>query len=751
MKLENKNREQFMLSMRHYIDSLMAEKDYAGVIKYYETHRNQLDSVGVAAGAIYHVVSKAYASLTQVQNALRTARLAQNALEGETDSDLLAEVFLTIGSILRDMSEYKEAEKAYRDAESIFRRNDSLLGQSRALNILAGLFFKQTDYKNALSVLMDAIDIARKLNDKKKLSFMMGNIGRIYTFIGNFAEAKKHLLSNIEISQELGDMLEKARAYLSYGYIFLQEGDFVKAEDAFQEALPLIRKADSKRDEVYYLTYLGELHYKTGQFELSKEMLEQALAIAESIAPNSSLSGHPLRHLAELEILLENYNAARRFCARAWVIFEKSNDKVELGALTKIKAIIAESKQENKESRKLFAQAIELLAESGVRFEKTDALIAAGKSKVFGSRQRLTYLFRAEEFCNSCHLSQKLHEVEKLISKVEPIAAKPAKIRPTQAGICPDTIDYITTSKAINEFKSQLPLVGYTDLPILLTGETGVGKDHMAKYFHHVIRPNSPFVSINCASVPESLLESELFGYVKGAFTGADKSKQGLFVAANGGVLFLDEIGDMPLQLQTKLLGVLENRKVVPLGSTKTIDLDIKLVAATNMNLVEMVSNGKFRRDLYYRLSGLSFHLPPLRERKADIPLLLDHYMQQCGLLKDGDKLPMEFVKQFIDYDWPGNTRELYNKVKRLEVMTMMVAEGDLVELSRSIFKTESVNNNASLFERVEEFERKIIVEAMLAANGNKSEVARMLGVHEATVRTKLKRYNISLDSDQLH
>ena len=751
MKFENKNREQFLQSMRHYLDVLISEKDYAGVIRYYESHRNQLDTVGVAAGAIYHVVSKAYASLTQLPNALQTARIAQNSLASDGDSELLAEVFLTIGSILRDMSEYKEAEKAYRDAESIFRRNDSLTGQSRALNILAGLFFKQTDYKNALSVLLDALEITKILDDKKKLSFMMGNIGRIYTFTGNFSEAKKHLKTNIELSKELGDTLETSRAYLSCGYIYLQEANYTQAEELFQNAYPLIVEAGSGRDEVYYLTYLGELQYKTDQYDLSKETLEKALALAESISPNTPLSGAPLRHLAELEILVGNHNTALRYCASAWVIFEKSSDKVELGALTKIKALISEEKKEKSKSKKLYAQAIELLSESGVRFEKTDALIAAGKSSFFSARQRLTYLFRAEEFYSSCNLTQKLLQVEKLISQIEPTPLKPAEIIPTQAGICPDDIDYITASKEINQFKCQLPLVAYTDLPILLTGETGVGKDHLARYFHHVVRSGGPFVAINCASLPETLLESELFGYSKGAFTGAEKNKQGLFVTANQGVLFLDEIGDIPLSLQTKLLGVLENRKVVPLGSTKTIDLDIKLIAATNKNLEEMVKEGTFRRDLYYRLSGLTFQIPPLRQRKADIPLLLNRFMKRNGLLKDGDKLPVDLVRQFVEYDWPGNTRELYNKIKRLEVMTMMVAEGDLVELSRSMFKDESVQVNSSLAERVEEFERKIIVEALLAANGNKSEVARMLGIHEATVRTKLKRYDISLENYCTH
>jgi two-component system response regulator HydG len=270
----------------------------------------------------------------------------------------------------------------------------------------------------------------------------------------------------------------------------------------------------------------------------------------------------------------------------------------------------------------------------------------------------------------------------------------------------------------------------------------------MARYFHSLARPDGPYVAINCASVPETLLESELFGYHKGAFTGADGNKLGLFVKANGGTLFLDEIGDMPLSLQAKLLGVLESRKIIPLGSTTEVSLDFKLVAASNRDLETMVEQGLFRRDLYYRLSGIAFKIPALRERKEDIPLLLNRFLADFNLTANGASLPSELVRKFVEYDWPGNVRELQNKVKRLEVMAGMVADGDIGALAESLFGVDDtpMPENSSFFDKVEEFERRLIFEAVLAAGGNKCEAARMLGIHEATVRTKLKRYGISLD-----
>lgn len=744
---------EFRCAMDHYMASLIQRRDFAGAVKYYESNRRELEATGGAvAGSILRHAATAYASLSNYPAALKTARLAQHNVAQEGDSVLLGEIFLILGGILRDMGEWKEAEKAFRDAESIFRRNDCLEGQSRALNLLAGLFYKQANYKSSLSALMDAITIARKLKDQKKVAYMMGNIGRIYMFIGDFTEAERHLQINLELSTQLSDWPEVALAYLSLGYVYLQQAEYEKAEDALDHAYRHIVATSNGRYEVMHLTYLGELRYRSGSLPEASEALESALKLAERITPNATLTGRVMRHLAELHTRLKNYSMARHFVAKAMVIMERAGDKVEVGALWKIKAVIAEANGQNAEGQEYFVKAIDILHEAGVRFEKAHALMAAGSSKLFSVRQRLTYLFRAEEFYRRNGAAAKLREVERIINTIDYPAGPVVKTGPFTASYYPnDDVDYLTNCLQIKRFKAQLPMIGCSDLPVLLTGETGVGKDHMARYFHRLVRPETPFVAVSCASLPETLLESELFGYLKGAFTGAEVDKQGLFVAANGGVLYLDEIGDISLSLQAKLLGVLETRRVMPLGSTDEVRLDIKLVAATNKDLEEMVEQGAFRRDLYYRLSGITFRIPALRNRKEDIPLLLRHFMRRCNLLKSNGNIPTQLIHQFIEHDWPGNTRELYNKVKRLEVMAKLVAEGDLVELSRSIFSAEMPQDKGSLFDRVEQFERQILIEALLAARGNKSEAARILRIHEATVRTKLKRYRISVEGGVVH
>ena len=734
----------------HYIESLIAVDDFAGVVRYYENHRIEFDNAADHDTAvILRQTSRAYASLTNYPVALKLARLAQTIFSSQGDTIDLAETFMVVGGILRNMVEMKEAEKAFRDAESIFRRNDCPEGQSRALNLLAGLFFRKADYSNALSVLLDAIQIAKKQEDSEKLAYMMGNIGRIYSFMGNFDEAEKHMLINIEMSQDISKPVELARAYMSLGYLYIQKANYENAKSNLTKAAELLQQCNSPRDEVMYMTYLGELEYRMGEVEEARRTLLVALCQAEKIAPESSLAGRVMRHLAEVYVRQNNFQAAQRLIARAMVIMTNADLKAEIGALKNLRAKIAEQTGNKKEARELFINALDELAESGVHSAYAEVLIDAGRSEVFKTRDRMTYLFRAENFYRKNKIQTVVEEIEYLISGLGYIDYE-VKSYPSDNKPILENIDFITASAKILRFKSQLPVIAGSDLPILLTGQTGVGKDRMAAYFHSVARPNGPFRAINCASIPEPLLESELFGYQKGAFTGADHNKTGLFEMANGGVLYLDEIGDMPLALQTKLLGVLQSWKITPVGSTREIKLDIKLVTATNRNLEEMVEKGTFRRDLYYRISGIHFHIDSLKNRKEDIPLLLKYFLKKRKLFTEGE-IPSDLLHLFVKHDWPGNTRELDHIVLRLQILTEMVVEGDLVELTRSMFDTEKTLENNTLFNKVEQFERKLLVEAMLASRGNKSEAARILGIHEATIRTKLKRYDIRCDGGTIN
>jgi DNA-binding NtrC family response regulator len=279
---------------------------------------------------------------------------------------------------------------------------------------------------------------------------------------------------------------------------------------------------------------------------------------------------------------------------------------------------------------------------------------------------------------------------------------------------------------------------------ILLLGESGTGKGLIAEIVHCTSpRRDKAFISVNCSAIPETLLESELFGYKKGAFTGAASDKKGLIQMADGGTLFLDEIGDMPPGLQAKLLKVLESGEATPLGDTRPRHSDIRLVCATNQDLDRKIKEGAFREDLYYRINVIEITVPPLRMRKDDIPLLVDHFVRKFAGQnnKDVKGVTDGAMEVLLGYSWPGNVRELSNVMERAVIM----ASGDLIDdrcLPRSVLQREEGAN--TLKEQMNEFERNMIITTYEAQNRNKEATARALGIDLATLYRKMKKLSIS-------
>ncbi|MGH8015973.1 MAG: tetratricopeptide repeat protein, partial [Candidatus Zixiibacteriota bacterium] len=463
----------------HYIESLANRREYAAVVNYYENNRSEIEGLGGARTAnSLRQIAKAYASLNNHSAALKISRLAQKKASEENDSDLLGEIFVAVANSLVQLGEYKEAEKAYRDAESIFRRNDNSEGQCRSLNLLSGLFFKRNDFQNSMETLSEALILARKLNDSKKIAYMLGNLGRIMTFLGEFDEAIKQLRLNIALSSELEDWLEVGRAHLSLAYVQIQTGNYDDAQKYLAGAYLHIETSGSQHDKVIYLTYLGELYRGQNRFEASEEALRKGLLLAEEAAPESLLCGRVLRQLAELYVQQENYSAASRVAARAMSILQKIENKVEIGALLKLKAVIADYKNDIEQCQQLFNKSFEILGEAGVRFVKADALAAAGRCPTFSNRSRLIYFFRAEEYFTRIRNVVRLEEIGSLISGLsdgnsDGLNSPRVNERPEQV------TGYLTRCDEINRFLNQLSIIGRMDLPILLLGETGVGKDHL--------------------------------------------------------------------------------------------------------------------------------------------------------------------------------------------------------------------------------------------------------------------------------
>ncbi|MBI1736215.1 MAG: sigma-54-dependent Fis family transcriptional regulator [Candidatus Rokubacteria bacterium] len=306
----------------------------------------------------------------------------------------------------------------------------------------------------------------------------------------------------------------------------------------------------------------------------------------------------------------------------------------------------------------------------------------------------------------------------------------------------------IGESGPMQEVLSIVRRVAPSDATVLIRGESGTGKELIAKAIHFASpRAAGPLVRVNCAALPETLLESELFGHEKGAFTGAAATRHGRFEAAHGGTLFLDEIGDLPLHLQVKLLRVLQEREIERLGSSRTIPIDVRLIAATHRDLETLVREQRFRDDLYYRINVVTVTLPPLRDRREDIPRLLEHFLDRYARRhgKTLTGLTREARDALLRYDYPGNVRELENVVERGVVLTRddVVGVADL-PLTVKPAAGEPSEDGASLTAAVEGLERRMIQEALARAAGVQTKAAEALGVSERVLRYKLRKYGFA-------
>ena len=317
-----------------------------------------------------------------------------------------------------------------------------------------------------------------------------------------------------------------------------------------------------------------------------------------------------------------------------------------------------------------------------------------------------------------------------------------------------DKADFRTivgSSKEMEKVFEVIRKVADTEAAILITGESGTGKELIARSLHaNSSRRDAPFVAINCAAIPRDLLESELFGHVKGAFTGAVKDKTGKFQLADGGTLFLDEVGELPLELQPKLLRALQEKEVEPVGGTKVRKLDVRVVSATNLDVDMAIADGTFREDLYYRLSVIPIHLPPLRERRKDIPLLIRYFCSKHSSEKiTFDKDALETL---VMYPWPGNVRELENSVERLLIMrdSDVISLGDLPEKLRENGASKgAIVTLPDAGYPLEQLEREVVVMALERNAWNQTAAARFLRIPRHTLIYRIEKYGIMLPGDK--
>jgi DNA-binding NtrC family response regulator len=362
------------------------------------------------------------------------------------------------------------------------------------------------------------------------------------------------------------------------------------------------------------------------------------------------------------------------------------------------------------------------------------------------------------------HFISKPYAPEELISLVEKALEKQSLLRETKAlrqkteqlekrlEIAETRLTPIFKSKAMQEIEELINAMAPSEANVLITGESGVGKEVIANLIHHRSRrADKPMVKLNCAAFPQTMIEGELFGYVKGAFTGAVNDFPGMIGEAGGSTLFLDEISDMPIDLQTRFLRVLQEREYRPLGSTRTMKSDFRVIAATNRPVSQALAENRLRSDLYYRLNTFQIQVPPLRQRKEDIPPLVAFFVKQFAqqLGKPEPEISPEAFEKLIGYAWPGNVRELQNAMEYAVVLARnnvvgvkeLPAEVQLPAALQGVDRTAATQGVQSL----DDMERRTILQALAQCHGNKKKAAELLGIQRPTLYNKLKRYSIDL------
>jgi DNA-binding NtrC family response regulator len=363
------------------------------------------------------------------------------------------------------------------------------------------------------------------------------------------------------------------------------------------------------------------------------------------------------------------------------------------------------------------------------------------------------------------HFISKPYAPEELLSLVEKALETQSLLRETQAlrqktqqlekrlELAETRLAPVFKSKVMQEIDELINAMAPSEANVLITGESGVGKEVIANVVHsRSRRADKPMVKLNCAAFPQAMIESELFGYVKGAFTGAMNDFRGMIAEASGSTLFLDEISEMPPELQTRFLRVLQEREYRPLGSTRTLKADFRVVAATNRPVHQALAENRLRADLYYRLNTFQIEIPPLRERKEDIPPLVASFTktfaQQLG--KPEPEIAPEAFEKLLNYSWPGNVRELQNAMEyavvlaRQNLITVKQLPAE-VQLPAALQRSERATSNGTQSQSLEDMERNAILQALAQCHGNKKKAAQVLGIQRPTLYNKMKRYAIEL------
>ncbi|MGP8321435.1 MAG: sigma 54-interacting transcriptional regulator [Methanosarcinaceae archaeon] len=626
------------------------------------------------------------------------------------------------GYLLSLEGNFSKASEILNEAYVNYKRCGNMHMSAGALNKMAYCSFKLGNITTAINQLHGVINIFHELKNNTSFIKTLINLESLLYSSGKLNDGLvtyKELEKNISIL----NIQDLNKHSISSSKLFALLGDYSNAFENISRAKPYINRYP--REEALYYEYLGWINILSGDYKEAEKTLKKGLKISLEIAPEGDMISQIKRLFGDLYIATEKYDFAKKYTKEALVVAEKIGEKVEIAACYRIFAQL-EHRNDNKsaqadKAKEYYTKAIDLFKLIGSRYELAVTQYLAATSGLYYNGVRHAMLYMAKDYFESENIKPYLKKIEKALKN--PTAKE--KLKPIASGA--PTI--IAVSPQMKKLVEKAENVAQSDMVVLLTGETGTGKDLMAKYIHHASCRKGEFVEFNCPQITENLFEAELFGSVKGAFTGADSNRIGRVELANNGTLFLNEISEIPIQQQAKLLRVIETGEYEKVGSSKKLKTNCRVIAATNVDLEQRIYDGQFRADLYHRINEISIHLLPLCERREDIPELVKYFIKEVGFNVNGHKKHVDdVIRKFSRNHWSGNVRELRNNIKRLYLSS-----------GKSMIKmSEQVNLHQSFSEKEE------LLSILNQTKWNKRETARILGVSEGTIRYRIKKYNLS-------
>jgi DNA-binding NtrC family response regulator/Tfp pilus assembly protein PilF len=677
-----------------------------------------LDKIG--AGQYYLLLSAANFSIGNYseENIDRAIEFLRN-----TDAnDLYAESKFIKAQLAIAKGKHDSAKELLIESYAGYLRAKNMGGAAKILNRLSFVSMIAGDIESAIENLLKSIEGYKQLRDNDRVLALNMNLALIY-FISGTIRKSMRIYENIQ--DEFQQLKEEYRYHfdLNFGLCLAHGGFMDKAQDEMHKTT--IFPEFYKREKAQYYEFLGWIHNLDGNFKEAEKALKSGLELSLKIAPESALISQTKRLLADTYLGLKKYDLAQEFAEEALVVAEKINERAEIAACYRVFAQVCLRNGENDKAKEWFKKAIDLFAMIKSRYELAVTRYLVAISGLYHNGERSALLYLAKEYFESEEIAPYIEKVDKaLASSVIP---KPI-LKPSGNGAPVFIAESSKTKKILEKAEHFSP----TDYTVLITGPTGVGKDQLAKYIHWASDRKGAYLSFNCAAFPETMIEAELFGYSKGAYTGADCHKRGLIELAENGTLCLNEIAETPVNFQAKLLDFLETKIIRPIGSTQFKKVDVRIIAVTNQDLEACMATGGFRSDLFYRLKQIEVYLPALSERIEDIPELVKHFLKGKGfdISQNGNQKEFEYLCSVLsNRDWPGNVREL-----EYEIGTQYFLSGnDLIRL-------------ADLIEVPSLSEREILIKTLEQTGWNQREAARRLGVDEGTIRYRIKRYQLAQD-----